>query len=110
MAQVLACSTCSARKKCCSLTWELSCFLKIPKYDIPLLRRIFRRRTKSYPIHKFEDKNRVLRYRNIIHHSFTASGISTFHMYSQTAVRSRVRALAALLLLETKTLPPPETS
>ena len=38
--------------------------------------------------------------------SFTATGIPMFHVYSQIAVRSRVGALAALLLLETITDPP----
>ena len=41
---------------------------------------------------------------------FTATGISILHMYLQIAVRLRVRELAALLLLETITVPPPETS
>ena len=42
--------------------------------------------------------------------SFTAAGISMLHMYSQIAVRSRICALAALLLHETIILPPLATS
>ena len=41
------------------------------------------------PNPQFEDKNPVQSYPNIIHILFTATGISMFHMYSQTAVRGR---------------------
>ena len=39
--------------------------------------------------------------------SFTATGISMLHMYSQIALQSRVCALTALLLLKIIPLPPP---
>ena len=42
---------------------------------------------------QFEDKkNPVQRYQNILYISLTATGISMFHMYSQTAVRVRCAA------------------
>ena len=44
------------------------------------------------PNPQFADKNPVHRYRNIIHILFTATGITMFHMYSQTAVRNRAFA------------------
>ena len=40
----------------------------------------------------FKDKNIVQRYQNSIHISITATGILTFCMYSQTAVRDRAFA------------------
>ena len=44
------------------------------------------------PNHQFKDKFPVQRYRNIKHVSFTATGISIFHMYSQTVMRYRAFA------------------
>ena len=99
---------------CCGLTWELSCFSKVPKYDKPLLRRIFRQSTNSYTLRKFQDKNPVQRYRSIIKHFVhsnwhpDASDVSTDCSAIATVIATR--ALAALLLLQTITLPPPETS
>ena len=98
---------------CCGLTWELSCFScfsKMPKYDKPPLRSIFRRSTNTSTLHKFKDKNPVKRYRSIIQHFvhskcyLDAPDVFTDCSTNVTAIATR--ALAALLLLETITLPP----
>ena len=72
-----------------------------------ILRRIFRRSTKSYQFHKFEDKNPVQRYQSIIHHLVP----SNWHLDASYVLADcsviLTRALPVLLLLKTITVPPP---
>ena len=97
-------------RQCCCLTWDLSCSRKSQNMTNLFLRRIFRRSTNSYTLQEFEDKKPVQRYRSIIHQFVhTHWHLDASDVFADCSAIA-TRELAVLLLLETITLPPPETS
>ena len=91
----------------CGLTWELTCFSKISKYDKPLLRRIIRGSTKSYPIHKFEHKNPVQRCRSIIHHFVHSTWhLDVSYVFADGSVIACSRARCTAAARKHNTTPP----
>ena len=89
---------------CCSLTWELSCFSKIPESD-KLLRRPFwtaPSRTQS-TIRRQKPRSKISKYQTHLCHSKWHLHVS--YVFADCSARLRVRALPVLLLIKAITSP-----
>ena len=91
------------------VSWELdcaSCFSKIPKYDKPLLRRIFRRGTNNNTISKDINPVQRSKYLTALIHSWHSMLLYYSQTVSAIATATCDLRAAALLLFEAMTLPP----